>query len=244
MCLVCISSIAYTAEGAKMGETPVGDYYDEEGKYLGSDNINDSLVYIVKHPKSFRPEYFQRNGIYYGQQANISWLVECRGHVRYVFDTGLERNTKDILRCHPAMRFKTLYLLADLNAIYGDESTFFIISASFRSNEEQDSLYAIGRTVPGKKVTYAKGGHSFHNYGLAIDLAADRKGKTCYDFDWSEIASIAKKKYGFSWGGDIKALNDVAHFALKFGKIGKALPMYSKSSLGEIQFQWEKVDYR
>jgi peptidoglycan L-alanyl-D-glutamate endopeptidase CwlK len=39
-------------------------------------------------------------------------------------------------------------------------------------------LYAIGRTKPGKKVTKAKGGTSYHNYGLAFDIYPFINGKT------------------------------------------------------------------
>lgn len=42
-----------------------------------------------------------------------------------------------------------------------------------RTIEEQDRLYAQGRTVPGKKVTNARGGQSLHNYGLACDVVRD-----------------------------------------------------------------------
>ena len=40
-----------------------------------------------------------------------------------------------------------------------------------RSIEYQNELYAQGRTKPGKIVTKAKGGSSFHNYFLAFDFA-------------------------------------------------------------------------
>ena len=39
-----------------------------------------------------------------------------------------------------------------------------------RSIEEQDLLYRMGRTIPGKIVTMRKGGWSPHNYGLALDF--------------------------------------------------------------------------
>ena len=39
-----------------------------------------------------------------------------------------------------------------------------------RTIKEQNELYAIGRTKAGKKVTNAKGGSSFHNYGIAFDI--------------------------------------------------------------------------
>src|ERR1043165_556102 len=42
---------------------------------------------------------------------------------------------------------------------------------TLRTFEEQNALYAQGRTKPGQIVTNAKGGQSYHNYGLAIDFA-------------------------------------------------------------------------
>ena len=44
------------------------------------------------------------------------------------------------------------------------------ITQSIRTFEESAQLYAQGRTIPGAKVTNAKPGQSYHNYGLAIDF--------------------------------------------------------------------------
>lgn len=44
------------------------------------------------------------------------------------------------------------------------------IDQGLRTWTEQDVLYAQGRTTPGKIVTDAKGGESWHNYGLALDF--------------------------------------------------------------------------
>lgn len=111
---------------------------------------------------------------------------------------------------------------------------------TFRTFAEQDSLYAQGRTKlfdsKGKKlniVTKAKGGQSYHNYGLAIDIAllVDKDGngtfetaswdtKTDFDgdkkADWQEIVAIFKR-YGWEWGGDWKFV-DAPHFQKKLGK--------------------------
>ena len=51
------------------------------------------------------------------------------------------------------------------------------ITQGFRSFEEQQKLYAIGRLTPGKKVTNAKAGQSIHNYGLAVDICLIIDGK-------------------------------------------------------------------
>ena len=41
---------------------------------------------------------------------------------------------------------------------------------TLRSFKEQEALYAQGRSLPGKIVTQAKAGLSYHNYGIAIDI--------------------------------------------------------------------------
>jgi len=103
-----------------------------------------------------------------------------------------------------------------------------LITQGFRSIEYQNQLYAQGRSKPGPIVTNAKGGRSFHNYGLAIDFAllmpdgknvswdtardADKDGQR----DWFEIAGIGKK-LGFEWGGDWERFIDMPHFQMTFG---------------------------
>lgn len=105
-------------------------------------------------------------------------------------------------------------------------------SFTFRTFAEQDKLYAQGRTTRGQKVTNAKGGQSYHNYGLAIDVVLlidrDKNGthetaswdtKPDYDgdgkSDWLEIVAIFKR-YGWTWGGDWK-FYDAPHFQKTFG---------------------------
>lgn len=105
-------------------------------------------------------------------------------------------------------------------------------SHTLRTIKEQDNLYAIGRTKSGRKVTNAKGGFSYHNYGLAIDIVLlhdkDNNGtfetaswSTNADFDndgisdWQEVVSIFKK-YGWEWGGDWRFKDD-PHFQKTLG---------------------------
>lgn len=100
-----------------------------------------------------------------------------------------------------------------------------VITDGFRSFEEQDELYARGRTTEGQIVTYSKGGESYHNYGLAIDFALRvDNGDIIWDMeydgngngksDWMEVAEIGKK-LGFEWGGDWQGFKDYPHFQLK-----------------------------
>lgn len=51
-----------------------------------------------------------------------------------------------------------------------DENIYLRVTQGYRSFREQDELYARGRTAPGKIVTNAKAGKSWHNFGLAFDV--------------------------------------------------------------------------
>lgn len=84
---------------------------------------------------------------------------------------------------------------------------------AYRSLAEQEALYAQGRTKKGNIVTNARGGESFHNYGLAIDIAF-LKSDGSVDFNVSdEVASIGES-FGFEWGGRWKKFPDRPHFQI------------------------------
>lgn len=102
-----------------------------------------------------------------------------------------------------------------------------IITAGYRSLEEQNELYEKGRLNTGNIVTYAKGGESLHNFGLAIDFAIlNKQGEAIWDMDydgndnrksdWMEVVTIAKG-LGFEWGGDWPGFKDYPHLQMTFG---------------------------
>lgn len=94
-----------------------------------------------------------------------------------------------------------------------------VIVQTLRTFEESDLLYQKGRTRPGPKVTNAKAGQSYHNYGLAIDLCLQVNGKLVWEVNdnW-RIMINAFKKRGWAWGGDWKgSLKDYPHVEKTFG---------------------------
>lgn len=102
-----------------------------------------------------------------------------------------------------------------------------LVTDGFRSFEEQNQLYDRGRSAEGQIVTHAKGGESYHNFGLAIDFALlNQQGKALWDTaydgngngksDWMEVVDIAKE-LGFTWGGDWKHFKDYPHLEMRFG---------------------------
>ena len=96
-----------------------------------------------------------------------------------------------------------------------------MVTQGLRSREDQDALYAKGRTVPpiGRKhrVTMAKGGQSYHNFGLAFDIVVlDAVGKADWDVShpgWAHAGALAKS-VGLEWGGDWTSVRDYQHFSL------------------------------
>jgi peptidoglycan L-alanyl-D-glutamate endopeptidase CwlK len=102
-----------------------------------------------------------------------------------------------------------------------------VIVQGTRTLAEQDVLYRQGRTLPGRIVTNAHGGHSYHNFGLAYDIALavpngtlswdmqeDMNGDNISDFleagEWGE-------QCGLQWGGRFKTILDMPHFQYTFG---------------------------
>lgn len=91
------------------------------------------------------------------------------------------------------------------------EGILLRVIAAKRTWEEQNALYAQGRTKPGKVVTNARGGESMHNFGLAIDVVEIKNGEPLWTNDrWAKIGQIGKS-VGFEWGGDWKFI-DKPHF--------------------------------
>lgn len=92
-----------------------------------------------------------------------------------------------------------------------------VIVQTLRTFEEQDALYQKGRTRPGPKVTNARAGASYHNYGLAVDFCLQVNGKLVWKVDknWMIVVECFKAR-GFSWGGDWKSFKDQPHVEKTF----------------------------
>lgn len=132
---------------------------------------------------------------------------------------------------HPKLKAELLeqYLTINSKLAKGIRLRF---SQTLRTIEEQDALYAQGRTKSGKIVTNAKGGQSIHNYGLAFDIVLlyDKDGNGTFetaswderkDFDkngkkdWFEVVDFFKAR-GWNWGGSFKLIYDSPHFEKTF----------------------------
>jgi peptidoglycan L-alanyl-D-glutamate endopeptidase CwlK len=89
-----------------------------------------------------------------------------------------------------------------------------LVTSTYRDNASQDALYAQGRTKPGKIVTNAKAGQSWHNYRCAVDVVPVVAGKPRWDVKdtvWQEVGRLGKAA-GLEWAGDWKRFREYPHF--------------------------------
>jgi peptidoglycan L-alanyl-D-glutamate endopeptidase CwlK len=121
--------------------------------------------------------------------------------------------TRDIKDATPKLQDAYAYAKAEYQRLYPNDPQPFL-TCVHRSNEEQEQLYAIGRTVKGRKVTNARAGQSKHNKlpSEAFDIGFITIGrKLSWDAKlFKKFADIIKVK-GIKWGGDWK-FKDAPHF--------------------------------
>lgn len=148
---------------------------------------------------------------------------------------------------HPAIRNEVVALIDKAEEQLPVTLAIRIVQG-LRTIEEQNALYAQGRTKPGNIVTNARGGSSYHNYGLAIDFAilVDKDGNGTYDelswdirkdndkdgvADWLEVVKVFEAA-GWEWGGKWSSLKDMPHVQKTFGlKWQTLLERYNKKDL-------------
>jgi peptidoglycan LD-endopeptidase CwlK len=114
--------------------------------------------------------------------------------------------SRDIEDLIPEMQEKFAAFLAKMEAA----NLPFMVTFTYRSQEEQDALYAQGRTAPGRIVTWTK--NSRHTKREAFDIAMLVNGKP----DWSDnklyrLAGQIGESVGLVWGGRWKKA-DLCHF--------------------------------
>lgn len=95
--------------------------------------------------------------------------------------------------------------------------TIRLISGT-RTYAEQQKLYDQGRSLPGKIVTNAKPGSSWHNHGAAFDVGVFHGGDYIPESPAYRKVGAIGKALGFEWGGDFKTIVDEPHFQMTNGK--------------------------
>lgn len=89
----------------------------------------------------------------------------------------------------------------------GNLGKSFKVTSSVRTCQQQNSLYAQGRSAPGQIVTNAQGCMSWHVLGRAIDISIEG-GK---DSDYRALGDYWQSLGGV-WGGSFTGFYDPVHF--------------------------------
>ena len=116
----------------------------------------------------------------------------------------------------------------------GEKGIDYLVYCTFRSDVEQDMLYKQGRTMPGKIVTYKKGGESLHNYTINGKMASkafdgvpliggkplwsqyimDTTGRRVLHPVWEKVLEVGHS-FGLESGQDWKRFKEACHWQLK-----------------------------
>lgn len=135
-------------------------------------------------------------------------------------------------KLHPAIRQDAIDTIELIEQGFPDKIRVRVVQG-LRTIDEQDELYAQGRTKPGKIITKAKGGKSYHNFALAFDFALlyDNDGNGSFEElswnlfrdgdadgkkDWDEVITAFEAK-GWESGGKWRTFKDYPHLQKTFG---------------------------
>lgn len=139
---------------------------------------------------------------------------------------------KRLTQVHPALASRVRWMIEHL----ATKGHTIEVVQGLRTFEEQDALFAQGRTRPGQIVTRARGGESNHNYGLAVDLCPFVNGKPDWNAPhsvWLAIGEAAAAR-GLQWGGNWKKFIDKPHVELGNLTVSQCMALYKQGGLAKV----------
>lgn len=147
----------------------------------------------------------------------------------------------------PALARIARQLAADLAA----GGVYVRVVQGLRSWTQQDALYAQGRTAPGAVVTNVRGGYSYHNFGMAVDLVPSEfaPGQP-YAPDWNpqhsawKTMEMAGQAAGLTSGAAWRSFPDAPHFQLtgSFPEDGPSDEVRQLFKDGGMQAVWQAAN--
>lgn len=117
-------------------------------------------------------------------------------------------NSRDLKDLHP----RVAALCSAFIAKCKEQGIDVLITSTYRDAESQTALYNQGRTAPGKIVTNAKAGQSWHNWRCAFDFVPIVNGKA----QWNDTATFERcgqiaESLGLEWAGRWTRFRELAH---------------------------------
>lgn len=168
-------------------------------------------------------------GLYEGELDGIWGPLTERAAVRFEHRTGVIREQMQTFDLRSESQLSGLLLAAqraarEFLAHVLDAGILARIISGTRGYAEQNALFRRGRYGnPGPRVTNARGGQSFHNFGLAWDIGIfARDGRYLIEAEPYERAAEAGLASTalldtVEWGGDNPRFVDRPHYQLRTG---------------------------
>jgi peptidoglycan LD-endopeptidase CwlK len=135
-----------------------------------------------------------------------------------------KRTLESLAGLNKKFRVKAEAFLLRIQPILAKHGVTAEVISGLRSWQQQAALFAQGRTKPGRIVTKARAGSSWHNYGLAMDLGLFAGGKyldesapTKADRIYRELGDVAAS-LGIEWAGNWKSFPEGPHFQWTAGQ--------------------------
>lgn len=129
-----------------------------------------------------------------------------------------KRTLENLAGLNKKFRAKAEAFLAAAQPILAKHGVTAEVISGLRSWQQQAALYAQGRTKPGRIVTKARPGSSWHNYGLAIDLGLFAGGKYLDEAAparaekvYRDLGALAATM-GIEWAGTWRSFPEGPHF--------------------------------
>lgn len=117
-------------------------------------------------------------------------------------------NSRDLNDLHPKVKQRAEAFIAGCKKAGID----VLVTSTYRDAASQNALYAQGRTAPGKIVTNAKAGQSWHNWRCAFDFVPLVNGKAVWNDNalWARCGAIGES-VGLEWAGRWKRFKEFPH---------------------------------
>lgn len=138
------------------------------------------------------------------------------------------RSEKNIATLHPKVQPHARALVQRAS----DHGIAIKVISGTRTFEEQNELFAQGRTKPGNIVTNARGGFSNHNFGIAFDIGVFEGSAYRDESPKYKAVGAVGQELGLDWGGNWKTIQDEPHFQLR---PDWALDLTEKEMLTELR---------
>lgn len=138
----------------------------------------------------------------------------------------------------PALKLSALLVLIRANQILPD-GYYLNVSETYRKQERQDYLYSLGRTVPGKVVTWTRS--SRHTSRRALDLYLCKDKEIVSNKKLEKKINTIFRKANWENGADWKQTPEQPHHEYNFTEVDKGLLIkFFFTVIGEAYPDWKK----